>query len=142
MPATCPCSASVEVRNCSIFAEGERLHQNLRSHRQKTSTRWTVLPLKTLCMQDGSEISDSMLAALLNRGHLRINSLHNQGIDRVGKGLNAVARDLGGIVQAIEGPSRDFHIGVQWHPELLLYASSQRALFCELVKRVRLECCQ
>ena len=124
------------------ICRGGTLHQNLRSHRQKTSNRWTVLPLKTLCVQDGSEISDSMLAALLNRGRLRINSLHNQGIDRVGKGLNVVARDLDGIVQAIEDPSRDFLIGVQWHPEFLLYASSQRALFRELVNQARHFCSQ
>jgi putative glutamine amidotransferase len=116
---------------------GGTLHQNLRSHRQKTSNRWTVLPLKTLCVEEGPEVSESMLAALLKRGRLRINSLHNQGIDRVGKGLNVVARDLDGIVQAIEDPSRDFLIGVQWHPEFLLYASGQRALFRELVNQAR-----
>lgn len=118
---------------------GGTLHQELRSQRRKTSDRWTVLPLKTLCITDQSETRDSLLlSTLFGRGRSRINSLHNQGIDRIGDGLKVTGRDLDGIVQAVEDPSETFLIGVQWHPEFLLYLKNQRALFCELVKRARL----
>nr|WP_274377172.1 gamma-glutamyl-gamma-aminobutyrate hydrolase family protein [Ectothiorhodospira magna] len=43
-------------------------------------------------------------------------------------------RDLDGIVQAVEDPAAEYLIGVQWHPEFLLYFSGQRALFRELVR--------
>lgn len=75
-----------------------------------------------------------MLATLFGHGRSRINSLHNQGIDRVGDGLVVTGLDLDGIVQVIEDPSRDFLLGVQWHPEFLLYLRRQRALFQEIVR--------
>ena len=51
-------------------------------------------------------------------GEIAVNSLHNQGIDRLAPGLvvEAVAPD--GIVEAVRlvnGPG--FAVGVQWHPE-------------------------
>ncbi|MDF1581151.1 MAG: gamma-glutamyl-gamma-aminobutyrate hydrolase family protein [Desulfuromonadales bacterium] len=116
---------------------GGTLHQELRSQRRKTSNRWTVLPLKTLCVTAEPETQNSLLIRLFGRGRSQINSLHNQAIDRVGDGLIVTGRDLDGIVQAIEDPSRTFLVGVQWHPEFLLYLTSQRALFRELVGRAR-----
>ena len=62
----------------------------------------------------------------------------NRGIDRVGDGLVVTGRDLDGIVQAIEDPSRDFLLGVQWHPEFLLYMRRQRALFKEVVRHAKI----
>lgn len=116
---------------------GGSLHQELRSRRQKTSDRWTILPLKTLCIADDPEVSDSLIATLFQQRQARINSLHNQGIERIGEGLVVTGRDLDGIVQAIEDPSRRCLIGVQWHPEFLLYLRKQRALFRHLVNVAR-----
>lgn len=116
---------------------GGSLFQDLRFLRHKTSHRRTLLPLKTLCVPQDPTIAQSVVATLLGRGCSRINSLHNQGIDRVGTGLLVTGRDLDGIVQAVEDPSRCFLVGVQWHPEFLLYLGSQRGLFRELVKSAR-----
>lgn len=118
---------------------GGTLHQELRSRRQRTSNRWTVLPLKTLCLTEPQAPNDKegKLAALLGRSRSRINSLHNQGVDRLGAGLIVTGRDLDGIVQAIEDPTAEYLIGVQWHPEFLLYLGGQRALFRELVRCAR-----
>ena len=111
---------------------GGSLYQELRSRRVRTSNRWTILPLKTLLVVAGSR-----LEALLGTGKTRINSLHNQGIDRVGEGLEVVGRDLDNIVQAVEVPSYPFLLGVQWHPEFLLYRRAQRRLFRALVEAAR-----
>lgn len=116
---------------------GGTLHQELRSQRRKTSNRRTVLPLKTLCIDNEPKTKASQLSTLFGRGRSRINSLHNQGIDRVGDGLIVTGRDLDGIVQAIEDPSQRFLVGVQWHPEFLFYLKPQRRLFRELVKCAR-----
>ena len=62
---------------------GGTLFQELKSRRRKTSNRWTVLPLKTLCIRPGT-----VLARVMGEGTARINSLHNQAIDRSGKGLH------------------------------------------------------
>jgi putative glutamine amidotransferase len=64
-----------------------------------------------------------------------INSLHNQAIDRVGGGLRVSGRDLDGITQAVEDPDHGFLLGVQWHPEFLLFLRPQRRLFRALVER-------
>lgn len=111
---------------------GGTLFQELRSRRKQTSNRWTILPLKTLSVETGTQ-----LHRLLGRSEDRINSLHNQGIDHIGDGLVVAGRDLDDIVQAIESPTHPFLIGVQWHPEFLLYRSRQRRLFGALVDAAR-----
>jgi putative glutamine amidotransferase len=107
---------------------GGDLFQELRSRRVHTSNRRTIFPLKTLLVEKGTR-----LRALLGVDRTRINSLHNQGINRVGRGLQVCGRDLDGIVQAVEAPDRDFLLGVQWHPEFLLFSHRQRRLFRALV---------
>jgi putative glutamine amidotransferase len=111
---------------------GGNLFQELRSRRRHTSNRWTIFPLKTLCIEAGTRLARLFAA---ERG--KINSLHNQGIDRIGDGLVVAGRDLDGIVQAIESPDQPFLMGVQWHPEFLLYSRRQRALFRALVDTAR-----
>lgn len=111
---------------------GGDLHQDLRAQRRHTSHRRTILPLKTLLVAP-----ETRLRAWIGSPHGRINSLHNQAIDRVGRGLDVSGRDLDGIVQAVEDPLRRFLLGVQWHPEFLLWKASQRRLFRALVGAAR-----
>lgn len=111
---------------------GGNLFQELASRRRHTSNRRTILPLKTLCVTPGSRIH-----ALLGGAEVPINSLHNQGINRVGAGLQVCGRDLDHIVQAVEASDRPFLFGVQWHPEFLLYLGRQRQLFAALVHAAR-----
>lgn len=107
---------------------GGSLTQDLRRVRRHTSNRRSLLPLKHLVVEP-----DTVLRELLARPEARINSLHNQAIDRLGDGLKVSGRDQDGIVQAVEDPDYPFLLGVQWHPEFLLYARSQRRLFRALV---------
>lgn len=111
---------------------GGNLFQELRSRRKQTSNRWTIFPLKTLCIEPGTA-----LAQTIDAPKIKINSLHNQGIDRLGHGLVVAGRDLDGIIQAIEAPEHLWLRGVQWHPEFLLYSHRQRRLFHELVEAAR-----
>jgi putative glutamine amidotransferase len=111
---------------------GGSLFQELASRRSKTSNRWTVLPLKTLSIRHGS-----MLEQYLGAGPRMINSLHNQAIDRVGGSLTISGRDLDGITQAVEDPDYGFLLGVQWHPEFLIFMRNQRRLFRALVEHAR-----
>lgn len=78
---------------------------------------------------------DSKLADVLGRhGALWVNSLHHQAVNRLGYGLRVVAQDELGIVQGIESRARDtFMMGVQWHPEFMLYSKAQRRIFKALV---------
>jgi putative glutamine amidotransferase len=111
---------------------GGNLFQDLKSHRKLTSNRRTILPLKTLLPE-----SNSFLSKLLRTDRCKINSLHNQAIDHVGTDLQVSGLDLDGIVQAIEDPGHAFLIGVQWHPEFLLFNGRQRRLFGALIEAAR-----
>ena len=49
---------------------------------------------------------------------LRVNSLHNQGIDQLAPGLVAEAVAPDGTIEAVHFPgARALAVGVQWHPE-------------------------
>lgn len=84
---------------------------------------------------------ESMVAAVMGVQAVRVNSLHRQGIDRLGRGLRIAARDDHGIVQAIEWSDSDgagrFAIGVQWHPEYLPLRPAHQRLFGALVEAAR-----
>lgn len=49
---------------------------------------------------------------------VRVNSLHGQGIKRLGRGLRAVAHAPDGLIEAVEFEAAPtFALAVQWHPE-------------------------
>lgn len=59
-----------------------------------------------------------LLARLAGTTRLKVNSLHGQGIDRLGTGLVIEASAPDSTVEAIRPYSaRNFALGVQWHPE-------------------------
>ena len=65
---------------------------------------------------------------------LEVNSLHKQAIKSLGDGLRISAKERNGVVQAIEDDSLTFFLGVQFHPELLVYRDDIRRLFEKLVE--------
>lgn len=89
----------------------------------------TPLPRKTVHIVIGSRLHE-----ILGRHRTRVNALHHQAICELGEGLEIVARDEHGIVQAIEGSHERFMIGVQWHPEFLAHDRGQMRLYAELVR--------
>ncbi len=72
---------------------------------------------------------DSLLASAVEKTTLHVNSIHSQAINQLGDGFIVTARDANGVVQAIEDPSLDFCIGVQFHPEFLIHRSTFRKFF-------------
>jgi putative glutamine amidotransferase len=68
--------------------------------------------------------------------HLPVNSSHHQSAERIGNGLNVVARcSADGIVEALEGTDPDhFVVAVQWHPERSVDDDeASRAIFRALI---------
>ncbi|MDX5377207.1 MAG: gamma-glutamyl-gamma-aminobutyrate hydrolase family protein [Halomonas sp.] len=58
------------------------------------------------------------LAALYVEPHATVNSLHQQGIDRLGDGLKVEATAPDGLIEAISVVAAPaFALAVQWHPE-------------------------
>ncbi|MGD9966647.1 MAG: gamma-glutamyl-gamma-aminobutyrate hydrolase family protein [Hyphomonadaceae bacterium] len=64
---------------------------------------------------------------------MKVNAIHLQAIDRLGAGMTVSAREPNGVIQAIEDRSQQFWLGVQFHPELLIYRAPFRRLFRALV---------
>jgi gamma-glutamyl-gamma-aminobutyrate hydrolase PuuD len=61
-----------------------------------------------------------------------VSTSHHQSVGKLGEGLKAVAFAEDGIIEAIEMPGRSFTLGVQWHPERDVQASSK--LFASFVR--------
>lgn len=82
---------------------------------------------------------DSRLRAILGREVCKVNSLHHQAVSDLGRGLRVVGRDRWGVVQAIEGIGDRFLIGVQWHPEFLVFTPAQQRLYRSLISAASAE---
>jgi putative glutamine amidotransferase len=108
-------------------ALGGTLHTDIHAVYMEAPRMRTVLPRKTVRIEENSR-----LHRITGCNPCRVNALHHQSVDRVGRDLRVVARDEAGIVQAIEGTGPNFLLGVQWHPELLVFSSPQQRLFAAL----------
>jgi len=80
-----------------------------------------------------SLVSGSKLDEIFGAKQIRVNSLHHQGIARVGKGLKATAFAPDGLVEGLEVEGADFALGVQWHPECLPDDPGMQSLFKALI---------
>jgi putative glutamine amidotransferase len=80
-----------------------------------------------------------VLERLVGSGPQRVNSLHQQGIDRLAPGLRVEARAPDGLVEAVSvRASAAFAVGVQWHPEWRFRESRlSTALFAAFGEAVR-----
>jgi putative glutamine amidotransferase len=103
---------------------GGTLHTDIHEVFEDAPKMRTVLPRKSVTLEE-----DSHLARLLRCNPCRVNALHHQSVDRLGEGLRVVGRDEAGVVQAVETQGDDFLIGVQWHPELLVFSRPQQRLY-------------
>ncbi|MDX1541078.1 MAG: gamma-glutamyl-gamma-aminobutyrate hydrolase family protein, partial [Geminicoccaceae bacterium] len=115
----------------NVFLGGS-LHEDIYEIYEAAPKLRTVLPKKRVHVSEGSQL-DSILECRA----CRVNALHHQSVDRVGKGLEVVARDEHGMVQAVERLNGPFMIGVQWHPEFLVFDRGQQRLFRRLVDAAR-----
>ncbi|UYG06600.1 gamma-glutamyl-gamma-aminobutyrate hydrolase family protein [Halomonas sp. M4R1S46] len=111
---------------------GGTLDPDIYTTHEGLKRRRTVLPRKTVDI-----VGDSQLNRILRVTWCRINSLHHQAVKETGQGIEIVARDRDGLVQGIESRHHDFLIGVQWHPEWLIFNRPQQRLIRALVEAAR-----
>lgn len=61
---------------------------------------------------------DTCLAEILDSGHVEVNSVHRQGIERLAPDLRVEAVAPDGVVEGVSvAGATAFAVGVQWHPE-------------------------
>jgi putative glutamine amidotransferase len=116
-------------------AYGGTLHQNLHEvpgnldHRDDESQPLEVQygPAHEVTLEPGG-----LLYGLAGgRERVEVNSLHSQGIERLGKDLAVEARAPDGVIEAFRVPAAPrFALAVQWHPEWQVMSNAfSRALF-------------
>lgn len=95
----------------------QRVHEvpGLRDHREDLSQPRDV---QYAPAHDLTLTPDGMLAGLLGRQRIQVNSLHGQGIRTLGRGLVTEAQAPDGLIEAFRvEASGSFALAVQWHPE-------------------------
>lgn len=133
-------SAGVPVLGlCRGFQEmnvafGGTLHQKVHEvegysdHREDYSQPLEVQygPAHEVILEKGG-----LLRPLANSDRIQVNSLHSQGIARLGPNLVVEARSPDGLIEAFHVPGAAlFAVAVQWHPEWQVMSNPfSRALF-------------
>ena len=78
---------------------------------------------------------NSLIARLIGKKTVKVNSRHHQAVGRAARGMRATARAADGVVEAIEASDGRPILGVQFHPEDLADEHHEfRAIFDWLVK--------
>jgi putative glutamine amidotransferase len=101
-------------------AFGGSLHQRLHEvpgyddHRDDESQPLEVqyAPVHDVILQPGGWFREW---ARVDR--IRVNSLHSQGVDVLGKDLVVEAKSPDGVIEAFRAATAEFAVAVQWHPE-------------------------
>ncbi|WP_458526899.1 gamma-glutamyl-gamma-aminobutyrate hydrolase family protein [Onishia taeanensis] len=128
IPSRCPVLGICRGAQLINVYMGGTLDSDIYTTYEGLKRRRTVLPRKTVDI-----VADSKLHRTLGVSWCRINSLHHQAVQDAGRGIEIVARDRDGLVQGIESREHDFLIGVQWHPEWLIFNRPQQRLIRALV---------
>ena len=116
MPILAICRGFQEVN----VALGGGLHQKVhalagyRDHRENTADplEQQYAPAHEVALTPGG-----VLASIAGATQAQVNSLHGQGLARLGHGLEVEATAPDGLVEAYRGTGGGFLLGVQWHPE-------------------------
>jgi putative glutamine amidotransferase len=106
-------------------SRGGTLHQHILNHRQTPAPHE---PTHAVTVDVGSA-----LHAITGRRRLAVNTFHHQAIDRLGEGLEVIARAPDGTIEAVVDPSARFHLAVQWHAEVLTHRPEHAAVMRALV---------
>lgn len=75
------------------------------------------------------------LSTAFGRDEITVNSVHYQGVDRLGDGLTVEARAPDGVIEAVAGTESPI-LAVQWHPEWDSNRDENAIAFFRLLGRV------
>lgn len=70
-------------------------------------------------------VKDSKMYEIFNKENIQVNSQHHQSVRDVGKNLKVNAYTSDGVVEGIESTNDKFVLGVQFHPEAMVYRNKE-----------------
>jgi putative glutamine amidotransferase len=77
-------------------------------------------------------VPGGVLEQVLGKTPFQVNSVHGQGVNRLGSGLRVEARAPDGLIEAFSMPeAKAFNLCVQWHPE---WQAASNAVSMRLLK--------
>ena len=143
MPLLAICRGFQELN----VAMGGSLHQRLQDLPDRIDHTTPMQPSAKVRQSKSHAIRvtrGGWLHGLAEVDEIKVNSLHNQGIDRLAPGLVAEGVAPDGTIEAVRvvacpaGPAKGFAVGVQWHPEYDWPADSlSRRIFAQFGDMVR-----
>lgn len=77
---------------------------------------------------------------LLGKETYQVNSIHHQAVNKLGKNLIICAKEENGLIQAFEKNNKfggSFLLGLQWHPELMIYQKQARDIFRKFIQNLK-----
>lgn len=82
-------------------------------------------------------VENTLLKSIIGKDTIMVNSRHNYHIPDSGiKNIAAYAED--GVIESLEDNSRLFHLGVQWHPEILpIDDQNSQAIFGNFIEAAK-----
>ena len=116
----------IQVMNVAM---GRSLYQDIEDlyprpackHDGKPDDDWHEIESSSKLMDIVNESTDKVNSAhhqaIKEIGKSLVNTAHNQAIDDIGEGLVVTAQSEDRIIEAVEYPSQQWCIGVQYHPE-------------------------
>lgn len=107
---------------------GGSLCQDVTPLRVHTRHRPLLLPLQRIRV-----VEPTRLGRIIRSRSIGANRIHSQAIQWLGCGLRVSALDDDLFVQAFENTHGQWLMGVQWHPEYLLYHGPHRRIFSDFV---------
>jgi putative glutamine amidotransferase len=119
-------------------ALGGSLHQavhevaNQHDHRGAGAIAGTSAELTYDFAHSVNVVPGGVLEQVLGKTPFEVNSVHGQGVNRLGAGLRVEARAPDGLIEAFSMPeAKAFNLCVQWHPE---WQAARNAVSMRLLK--------
>jgi putative glutamine amidotransferase len=116
----------------NVYFKGD-LYQDINRFYYEEPNPRGIFPVKTVYIKDNSKLKQ-----ILGLEKLSVNALHHQAVKKTGQGIDIVAREANTLPQGIEHEDHHFVLGIQWHPEFLLFQNRQRNIFKTLVREAKL----
>ena len=107
----------------TLYQDLPTYHPSSIAHRQTTPNH--------LPSHDVNVVEGSPLHLLTNKTRISVNSTHHQGIDKLGKGLVAMAFATDGLTEGVYMPDKKFVWAIQWHPERMYKEHKEARLIFE-----------